>query len=837
VIQSEPGKYQLSDLHESLVSSNPWSHDVSRGYGKTTNWDGKYLYGAFSSLIASYVIGIEFHDRLKTVNEWQDNPAAADKVIGDMWARYSSVSPEEVAEIVRLSDANELGEIFRSRMNAVATAKDNLDFMENVMANYLGSEASGIDTSRMDEHVRDGEKRRTLEPVSERWLNPQAASFEAELHRGGYANAFGIPPNSILAHLAGYFAGDRAFETDILNTKDLVAIVAHDFALNRLRGEFFPPLAMIGNLPTAEVGETHYGIVDPDLPFPNARKTEFNIKTLQNLTAFFDRYLPEASLSLDARNMSSVTAVIELNEHYLASRNETQKTSSTPTSAPTRPLATSVKLYPFLLAHGYDQALMEYVARTRENAGVGPEELKFWLPRDYDLEKVVQDYRTSFERRVAELGSGSFDQPRDAEDRAAIDRVAAMAPPTDQEREAFKSALQHSPLVLSAGGVLAGGPKPGSATAAKGIDTQFTKYDLELAIAHQGSNSVFAASNLTLEDKAELWKSKLPFGGTKEPSLLEDEITQSHGVPGFNAVEQQYIHFNTLKLFQWIASFVPHMHPQSSIQFDARPSLTEILKEIRSVNLLRDNAEELGLDKSHLTLNNLAQSSINSRLTLMDAAVVDNVRELIRLVGEGEVPVETYSNGSQGGNQEAVRNAFKQMTYAAFDRHSDFTLESEKLGETGKPKLTDWVYFVVQGRIDKQKKGNANQTGQLRHTPYWPSRSTTDLPVEFKNIYHYLALHRVGENSLPYPDHITNSRRSVLVRPYSEQEPQPRGVTWGSWQGTMPSKEQREAQLKDVLAERGFDALGPYMQEPGQDERSAQKRSVVVEKVRKARMR
>jgi hypothetical protein len=394
------------------------------------------------------------------------------------------------------------------------------------------------------------------------------------------------------------------------------------------------------------------------------------------------------------------------------------------------------------------------------------------------------------------------------------------------------------PVVLAAGGVLAGGPKPNSATAAKGVRDQFTVGDLQLVPAHQGSDSVFAATNLKLNDPIELWRAQLPFGCAAEASALETELRDTHRVPLFNDVEQQYIQRNTLKLFQWIATFLPHVHSQSTIQFEAKPSLTEILEEMRAVTLLRNKTGNLTLDPSYLELDSFEKSSISNRLTLMDSAVVDNVKELIHLVGAGQVRVETYSGG--GGNYNDVQKACRTMQYSAFDRHSDFTLEAEikdpAIGSDVKPQVMDATYFVVQGRFTIQNKGHANRTGQLSHTPYWVIKSTTDLPVEFNQIYQFRALHLACGYHLPYHSLIINSRRSILVRPFNVNEPRPLGFAWGDWVGKMPSKEEREKELAVVLRGRGYDVLEPYMQEPGQAERSADKRRVSIQRVNKAGM-
>ena len=245
-----------------------------------------------------------------------------------------------------------------------------------------------------------------------------------------------------------------------------------------------------------------------------------------------------------------------------------------------------------------------------------------------------------------------------------------MPPPTDQERQAFKRALQQSPAVLAAGGVLASGPKPGSATAAKDVRSQFPEQDLELDPAHQGSNSVFAASNLKLDNPEAVWRAQLPFGCADEASS-ENQLLQAL----FSQVEGRCIQFSTLKLFQWTATFIPHIHPQSTIQFEAKPPLTEIIEEMRAVTSLRTKTEDLNLDQSYLELNTLAKSSIHNRLTPMDAAVVDNVRGLIRFVGEGKVRVETYCGGNGGGNYDEVQKAFKRRSKGV-QGHAIFRLRS-----------------------------------------------------------------------------------------------------------------------------------------------------------------
>jgi hypothetical protein len=182
------------------------------------------------------------------------------------------------------------------------------------------------------------------------------------------------------------------------------------------------------------------------------------------------------------------------------------------------------------------------------------------------------------------------------------------------------------------------------------------------------------------------------------------------------------------------------------------------------------------------------------------------------------------------------------MQYSAFDRHSDFTLEAAPVSGSAadasaplvKPKVMDATYFVVQGRFVVQNKGHANRTGELSHTPYDVIKSTTDLPAEFNQIYQFRALHLVCDLHLPYHSLIINSRRSILLRPFTEEEPRPLGFAWGDWENKMPTKEEREKDLAVVLRKRGYAALGPYMQEQGQAERSANKRRDSIRQVKDA---
>ncbi|KAG8213186.1 hypothetical protein J3R82DRAFT_11616 [Butyriboletus roseoflavus] len=429
-------------------------------------------------------------------------------------------------------------------------------------------------------------------------------------------------------------------------------------------GEYFSPLKM--DMTEEQIAETYYGIVDPNLPFSNAHKTMFNIKSLLNLVGFFDCYCPKVSLSLDACNLSSITTVTQLAAYYSASSNAI--------ITPVCPLATGVKFYPFLLGHGYDQALVEFTICMWVNISIGFEESRFWLPPSYNLANTKPQYLTSHKQKIVKITTGAGDATQDITDCAAIARVVAMLPSTADECGTFNRALQLSPVVLAIGGVLADSPKLNSMKATKGIHDQFTVSDLQLAFTYQESNSVFITTNLELNNPINLWCTQLLFGCTVEASPLETELCHSHRVPLFKDIEQQYIQHNTLKLFQWVMTFLPHIHSQSTIQFEAKPSLMEILEEMCAVTLLCNKARNLMLDPSYLELNSFEKSSISNHLTLMDSAMAYNVKELIHLVGKGQVCIETYS--SSGGNYDNVQKACHTMQYSAFDCCSDFTLES-----------------------------------------------------------------------------------------------------------------------------------------------------------------
>lgn len=247
-----------------------------------------------------------------------------------------------------------------------------------------------------------------------------------------------------------------------------------------------------------------------------------------------------------------------------------------------------------------------------------------------------------------------------------------MPPPTDQERQAFKRALQQSPAVLAAGGVLESGPKPGSATAAKDVRSQFPEQDLELDPAHQGSNSVFAASNLKLDNPEAVWRAQLPFVCADEASL-ENQLLQAL----FNQVEGRCIQFSTLKLFQWIATFIPHIHPQSTIQFEAKPSLTEIIEEMRADDLAA-NENGRSESRSELSRAQYPGEEFDPQPTYPHGCRRRRQRQgAYPFRGRRKSPRRNLLRRQRGRQlrrgSKGVQKAFKAMQ---FDRHSDFTLES-----------------------------------------------------------------------------------------------------------------------------------------------------------------
>lgn len=289
---------------------------------KTMAWDGKFLYGAYSTLISSWYL-----KQNPFVIGWLQQPEANQKDL-DYWLpelkrRYSECD-YATFEAVRISATGNHGTsfIFDECRDFCLTNEQNAAFMQ-AMPNNM-----------------------SLKPVDNYYDVEERRLFQFNAHRGLYHSAYEIPQNSLAAIFNAYLAGIRSVEFDVLETKDYVNIVIHDLVTNRLDGSFDAPPKYVALWSAINVVGTPVGILDPLADVPTVRQTEVqNLVRTRELLWAVHRWMPELTLYADARNSAPVSLLKLLYDEPALKKNLV------------------IKIYPFELGGGAYDVIAEYATR------------------------------------------------------------------------------------------------------------------------------------------------------------------------------------------------------------------------------------------------------------------------------------------------------------------------------------------------------------------------------------------------------------------------------------------------------------------------------------------
>lgn len=289
---------------------------------QTDAWDGKFLYGACSTLISSWVL----KENSFIIGWLQDPVAHADQL--DEWLpklreRYRHIQYPLFQEIL----ASALGDgatssIFDESRDFCRTDAQNAAFME-----------------AMRSHPE-------LKPVDNFYDVGRRYEPQFNVHRGLYHNAYGIPQNSVAAVFNAYLAGIRSVEFDVLETSDHVSIVLHDLVTNRLDGSFEAPPKFAKLWTFAQLRPTPLGILNPLALDPTVTPTEAaNLISTRDLLWAVRRWMPELTLYGDARNSAPVSLLKLLHDE------------------PDLRNGVVIKVYPYELGGGVYDVISEYARR------------------------------------------------------------------------------------------------------------------------------------------------------------------------------------------------------------------------------------------------------------------------------------------------------------------------------------------------------------------------------------------------------------------------------------------------------------------------------------------
>ena len=294
---------------------------VHQGFSPTDAWDGKFRYGALSALVSSYVVGKVFSGELHKLENHKREPESVRDLIKRMTTTFNNMSPHDVETILDMANTDQFGDIYEANPSVVHTPQQNLLFIE-----------------AMARHPE-------LAPVDDRGKGGfSSGNFEFSVHRGLYNQALGIAQNGLAAYVNAYIVGERSLELDVLETLTGDNLTVHDLAINRLTGSYDDQRRMVEHSFPHQL-QVGRGMVDPTAERPTVIPTPSNVGTLEDFLDFHNKYLPQATVHLDARNYSTLSSVDEI---LRASKNRENIV---------------VKSYPFTLKGGFNSILESYASR------------------------------------------------------------------------------------------------------------------------------------------------------------------------------------------------------------------------------------------------------------------------------------------------------------------------------------------------------------------------------------------------------------------------------------------------------------------------------------------
>lgn len=292
---------------------------------KTDAWGEKFKYGAYSTLVSSYLMGTKYADLTRELSNPKADLEKLHQGVGELLIDYRNLSEIEVTKAIEFGQGGETTSIFDAQRSAVSSALQNDAFMEKMP-----------------------ETKAVLEPV-DNMLRPNgfaSAAVQYSTHRGLYNNAFKIPQNSPASIVNAYISGIRNVEFDVLESRDNVNLIIHDLVTNRLDGTFSAPPKYVRKWDAVPVLSTPEDILNPLGPTQGVEDTGIqNLLTTERFLKVVNATTEGMTLYADARNYASVSLIRLLVEQPTLSENLV------------------VKIYPFEMGGGVTNLLQEYANR------------------------------------------------------------------------------------------------------------------------------------------------------------------------------------------------------------------------------------------------------------------------------------------------------------------------------------------------------------------------------------------------------------------------------------------------------------------------------------------
>jgi hypothetical protein len=297
----------------------------------TDAWDGKFRYGAFSTLISSHIMGTEFSDLIVRANHPDVRLKELAKYIAAFKERYNSLTDKDIETILKHAQDDKTASIYEEERSIVRTKAQN------------------------DAFIGMMETRKDLAPIEHLIQNDVFVSdnFQFSTHRALYNQAYKIPQNSVAGIINAYVAGIRSVEFDVLESKDYVNFVIHDLVTNRLDGSFDLPPKFVDDYNFKDLIDTPENILVPFRDTPQVEETGVkNLVTTSHVLNIVCNLMPELTLYADARNDAPVSLIRLFATEFKGNKHCRNQVV--------------IKIYPFQLNGGLTDLVERYAERYYE---------------------------------------------------------------------------------------------------------------------------------------------------------------------------------------------------------------------------------------------------------------------------------------------------------------------------------------------------------------------------------------------------------------------------------------------------------------------------------------
>ena len=294
----------------------------------------KFRYGAYSTLVSSYVLGVmcknDMNSGCNNLIELLNNPdadleaiKAGIKAFSDI---YTSLSDDKIDEIIDLARRDQTSSIYEEERSVVSTIPQNDAFNGG---------------------MRDNDRLNPVDNLVDNNGQFISENFQFSVHRALYNDAYGIPQNSLAAIVNAYVAGVRNVEFDVLDTQDNMSILIHDLVTNRIEADYMGHPKYVEDLSYDQVKDTAVNVLNPLGSEPAFEDTHVKMITTARVLEVVHELMPGMTLYLDARNNAPLSIINMLRIHPDYKNNVV------------------LKIYPFLLNGGMTDLVKRYADRYR----------------------------------------------------------------------------------------------------------------------------------------------------------------------------------------------------------------------------------------------------------------------------------------------------------------------------------------------------------------------------------------------------------------------------------------------------------------------------------------